>query len=1026
MTLVGREEPLRSLRAALEGALAGRGQLVLVRGDAGIGKSAVAAVIAREAETRGAAVTWGRAWEFADAPPHFPVWPCLRALGIETRSAEPRDDERAFQLWERVLEALVRAASGVPVVWIVEDLHAADLGTLDLLTFLAQPLRAIRGLVIATARLDDHRLTDRMKQRLSRMARDGGDVRLDPLAEREIAELTEAALGHPAPGPTLRRLADLTGGNPLFLTECVRALASADGVERALAALPTTVRQVVLDRLGSLPPATRQALASGAVVGREFSAALVARMEETAPARIADALLPALRDGLLREAGPGLFVFSHALVHESIDAALGDEERAVLHGRADRALALLGETADILVERARHALAALRAGEVTDALAVADRATDLLELEGAFDRAFELQARVGAARAAGLLPPAPPARALHIAEIARNAGRSEASRRLCLDLVATARAAGDAELLARAALLLSADVRIGVVDRSQVAVLEEARAGLGDRSPELGCRVLARLATAVQPAADPAVPEAMAREALRRAHERDSGPLIMDVLELAGWGLWFAPLADRTAWSAELLRRALEARDGSKALTAYAWLALQHLEGGDFDGFDQATASMLELSAQLGHPRHRWRALLLAATQAAMHGRFAASDRYFTEVVQLAALIDEPALAMSIVAHDVMRAKLQRRDDALPEGLARLDEALRDMRDAVMFGAMCRASCAARAEDVAATRNELARTGISVAALAGDVRLSAFLAEAYALAGSDHERRVVRDTLARGPMVCSTGDQVTFSFDGTVGRSLGLLDAALGDLAGAETHLRTAYTLARSRGQRPWVAQIAYELAKVLRRAGHHAEARDLVDECVALARELGMRGLAGSASVRAEPDGRPLVMRRVGEIWSVEHGATVARVKDSRGMQLLARLVEQPGAEIHVLALASDEVAAAPESNAGEMLDEQARLAYRRRLAELEDQRLAAETDADPVRAATVERERKALRQELARAAGLGGRVRQAGSATERARINVQRRLKDAIARIRDADENLGRFFETSIRTGTYCCFRP
>src|SRR5262249_24333077 len=152
-----------------------------------------------------------------------------------------------------------------------------DLGTLDLLTFLAQPLRALGALVVGTARHDDHRLTDRMRRRLSRMARGGGDIRLQPLTEREVAELTATALGDPAPEPVLRRLVDLTGGNPLCLTECVRALLAADEVDSALASLPTTVRQVVLDRLAALPDATRHALASGAVVGREFSAALVAR-----------------------------------------------------------------------------------------------------------------------------------------------------------------------------------------------------------------------------------------------------------------------------------------------------------------------------------------------------------------------------------------------------------------------------------------------------------------------------------------------------------------------------------------------------------------------------------------------------------------------------------------------------------------------------------------------------------------------------------------------------------------------------
>ena len=126
------------------------------------------------------------------------------------------------------------------------------------------------------------------------------------------------------------------------------------------------------------------------------------------------------------------------------------------------------------------------------------------------------------------------------------------------------------------------------------------------------------------------------------------------------------------------------------------------------------------------------------------------------------------------------------------------------------------------------------------------------------------------------------------------------------------------------------------------------------------------------------------------------------------------------------MLALASgDETTSVPESSAGEMLDERARRAYRERLADLEEAIAEAERRANAAGAARLQREREAILAELARAVGLGGRARHAGSATERARVNVQRRVKDAIARIAEVDEDLGRFFERAVRTGTFCCFR-
>lgn len=252
--LHGREAPLRALVAGLESGMGGHGQLALVSGEAGIGKSAIVAVVAREAEARGAIVTWGRAWEFADAPPYFPLWPCLRACGIDlTKSRDKHGEGQAFELWENVVGSLARAATTAPAVWILEDLHAADLGTLDLLTFLAHPLRAMRVLVVATVRAKDPRLTSRMQQRLTRMARDGLDVRLEPLSEEDVARVAEQTIGEALSPTAMKRLAEHTGGNPLFVVECARAFRVGGRIEGSLRSLPPTVRQVVLDRVALLP-----------------------------------------------------------------------------------------------------------------------------------------------------------------------------------------------------------------------------------------------------------------------------------------------------------------------------------------------------------------------------------------------------------------------------------------------------------------------------------------------------------------------------------------------------------------------------------------------------------------------------------------------------------------------------------------------------------------------------------------------------------------------------------------------------
>ena len=1040
--LYGRDAPLQELRAALDTALVGRGTLAVVSGEAGIGKSAIVAEIAREAEARRATVTWGRAWEFADAPPYFPVWACLGSLGVVIDrvipSRAPVDaavGQDAFRLWEDVVSSIARASSTSPVVWVLEDLHAADLLTLDLLTFLAHPLRAMPAMVIVTARDQDPRLTDRAAQRLTRMARDGVDVRLTALGDHDVAALASSAAGRQIGEDMVRRLTELTGGNPLFVVECARALGTPWG---QLGSLPPTVRQFVLDRLALLPDATRDALASGSVLGREFSAASVARMHGLLPAQVIEALLHALRSGLVAEAAPGQFAFSHALVRDAVYAALDPMKRAEIHRCAARALAAEGiGTVELLVERARHALAGLPGGDGTEVLALADRAATLLEREGAFDRAFELNVRVEDARRGGLLPAASAEEALRFAGVARAAGRLDVTSQLCEAILAASRLAGDGELFSRAALLHAADVQPGIVDTATAALLEEARAMLGERLPALSARLLARHATSLQPAMDQEVPMSMSRQAIGDARDSGDPTALVYVLDQARWGLYAAPLAERLAVGSELLERARAVADHRMALAAHEALALLHVEAGDFLAFDGDVDAMLRLADDIGHPRYRWRALLLASTRSLTRGELDASDSFVTEVVKHGALIDDPLFPIALALHDFTRKRAARRDDEVRTGHAAVAQMMSGFAHARMQIAMLAAACAARRSDLETARKELARVGRPPDFLLLDPSLAACVAEAYACGGSADDRRWIRDVLAGREMRDIPADPVSFMYEGTVVRLLGLLDASLGKLDLARRELEEAHALATERGHRVWVAQTAYELAAVLRASGE--EWQVALEQSLGLACDLGMIGLEKDARARlsewsgvrdapetpAEPS-RVVRIERLGNEWAVRRGDRMVSVKDSRGMQLLARLVERPDQEIHVLALASDEATSMPESTAGELIDEHARAAYRGRLMELDQELAAAERDADLGRLTRLRGEREALIAELARAVGLHGRARPAGSATERARVNVQRRLRDAMVRIGESDEELGRYFRRAIRTGTFCSFRP
>jgi hypothetical protein len=169
-------------------------------------------------------------------------------------------------------------------------------------------------------------------------------------------------------------------------------------------------------------------------------------------------------------------------------------------------------------------------------------------------------------------------------------------------------------------------------------------------------------------------------------------------------------------------------------------------------------------------------------------------------------------------------------------------------------------------------------------------------------------------------------------------------------------------------------------------------------------------------------------IFRREGDVWSIEFAGQLVRVRDARGLRHLSRLLSEPGREFHVFDLAAAEGGAAARSlgDAGPLLDEQAKAAYRRRLEEIDVDIDDARTAGDAVREAQADQERSFLLSELSRAVGLGGRDRRASSASERARVAVTRAVRQAIARIAEHHTALGEHLEHSIRTGTYCAYEP
>ena len=179
--------------------------------------------------------------------------------------------------------------------------------------------------------------------------------------------------------------------------------------------------------------------------------------------------------------------------------------------------------------------------------------------------------------------------------------------------------------------------------------------------------------------------------------------------------------------------------------------------------------------------------------------------------------------------------------------------------------------------------------------------------------------------------------------------------------------------------------------------------------------------------------------MRREGEFWSLVYGGTVVRLKDTKGLRDLVRLLSTPGVEIAAVDLAgvvtplagrggraAADADLAPESDVGEVIDERARQEYRQRLVDLEAEVTDAEEYNDPERASRARQERDFIIDELGAAVGLAGKSRRALDPAERARKAVTWRLRDTIARVAASDAALGRHLRHSVRTGAFCVYDP
>ena len=391
MELIERDHHLAALAAHLAEAAAGHGRVVLVGGEAGVGKSVLVEAFCRE--IAGPAAVLRASCDALSTPgPLGPIRDLAPSLGIRIDQSGVEGDHRD-RLFRDVLAAL--AARRSPTIVVGEDAHWADGASLELLRFLARRIGELPVLVLLTYRDDELGPAHPLRLAL-------GDLATSPTVHRlRVSPLSEAAVRDLArdSGRDSAELHRLTGGNPFFLSEVL--VAAADGV-------PATVGDAVLARAARLAPEARAVLDVAAVIGAGVEPDLIT----TVAGPVLDEIDECIDRGLLRAAGDEI-VFRHELAREAILAAIAPPRRRLLHARV---LATLRECSG---RRSDPALLAHHAEAAGDRVAVLEFAI------AAAGQAASLHAHHEAA--------AQYARALRFAD-----GLPDAERAVLLDQRATA------------------------------------------------------------------------------------------------------------------------------------------------------------------------------------------------------------------------------------------------------------------------------------------------------------------------------------------------------------------------------------------------------------------------------------------------------------------------------------------------------------------------------------------------------------------------------------------------------------
>ncbi len=1037
--LIGRDEERRTVEASLRRASASA-RLVYVDGPAGIGKTTLAEAVADGWRAAGGEVRWARCW---DGPGTPPLWPWNRLLDHDLaadpergRTTDRPAESVMFERFERAVEQLVAASTARDLLLVVDDAHWADDASLELLRFVSRHPDCRDVALLVTARTPEATITA-PADHLADVASRSTHVGLVGLTVDDVAHLLATA-GLPEDGAS--ELHERTGGNPLFVTEMVRAASAGDPES-----VPRSLSVIVSRHLAALDGADRDLIGLAAVQGQVFDVRVLAAAAGVPVDEVKQALDDIARFDLVEGTGAS-WRFPHALIGDAVVAELTPDQLRHHHLATADAIVKVDDGNDRSTTVVNHLVRSEHLCPPDRLAESAIEAADSAAARAAWvDEARYLDIAVEARRALRPDRPGPFVDLLLRRCRALKAARDfVAARAVAVEAARLVESIDDVDRLVELALTYPPDsegVEIDEIHDPQQARLRELALECVPSESDLArARLQAGLALSLYwetPIGDRAEAHEsttarrseLTSAALATAREAGDDATLIAALDARIHATWGPETVDeRPRLADELFEAARRHGDVRRVLAARVWRVVERLESARLGSADREIAGYEADALRINDAIGAWTVTRWRANRAFMIGDLDRCEALSADALGQALAVLPENVSMSFYV--TMLGPLHYLRCSLDDDIETIEHIAAESPGVPAWRvglSVALAECG-RVEEAAEILRMLAAQDFAM--LPRDLNFFGammMLALAAHHVGDPEIAAAIAEHLRP-----RTG---RYAIHGTGYTSYGPTDLGLAqclDAAGhrdeADAHYLAAIELGEQVGT-PYVHIAQWHRGAMLA-ASSPSTARAELQRAAAGLRSFDLGAMADRVD-RALDD---MASRRTwrllddGDGWRLERPDGVrVELGSLKGLRALSVLLERPHQAVHALELsAAMEGGAVVGEGSIERLDRAAVRRYEQRLVGLRDELDLADRRGDVAASARLQDEYDAIGAELARGAGFGGRLASDPSAADRARVNITKHLKRAVDRVRGADGLVGAHLDAFVSTGMHCVYEP